>query len=143
VQDFALKPPGKCPEAADTLARQALMLFKRRPEPDVAAELLMEAGLLHLHEPLPLLRAGRSFAQESEFHPSLEAAAQVMVSCLLDKPLPLALAASHHWRLASWLLHVACGITAAAVPVVDLCCRLFWSRHLLILMQACARILHT
>eukprot|EP00775_Hariotina_reticulata_P005095 gene5095-5336_t len=83
-QDFALKPQGKCPEAADALARQTLMLFKRRPEPDVAAELLTEAGLLRLHEPLPLLRAGRSYGQESEFEPSLEAAAEA----LLQSPPP-------------------------------------------------------
>jgi hypothetical protein len=51
-----------------------LSLLKRRPEPDVAANLLIEAGLLRRHDPLPLLRLGRSMA---DFDPSLEGAAEV------------------------------------------------------------------
>lgn len=74
LQEFALSQPGKCAESAASLARDTLGLLRRRPEPDVAASLLVEAGLLRRHEPLPLLRLGRSIA---DFDPSLIAAAEV------------------------------------------------------------------
>lgn len=75
LQDFALTAPGKCPEPVESLARDTLALLKRRPEPDVAVAVLTEAGLLRLHEPVPLLRLGRS--TESEFEPYMEQAAKV------------------------------------------------------------------
>lgn len=75
LQDFALTPPGKCPESIEALARDTLALLRRRPEPDVAVTVLTEAGLLRLHEPIPLLRIGRSI--EQEFEPHLEQTAQV------------------------------------------------------------------
>jgi hypothetical protein len=74
LQEFALSQPGKCAESTASRARDTLGLLRRRPEPDVAASLLIEAGLLRRHDPLPLLRIGRSM---SEFDPSLEAAAEV------------------------------------------------------------------
>jgi hypothetical protein len=74
LQEFALSQPGKCAESTATLARDTLGLLRRRPEPDVAASLLIEAGLLRQHDPLPLLRIVRSM---SEFDPALEAAAEV------------------------------------------------------------------
>lgn len=74
LQEFALSTPGKCPEASDVLARDTLALLRKRPEPDVAAALLSEVGLLRRHEPLPLLRAGRSV---TDCDPTVEAAAQV------------------------------------------------------------------
>uniref|UniRef100_A0A383WAQ3 RNB domain-containing protein n=1 Tax=Tetradesmus obliquus TaxID=3088 RepID=A0A383WAQ3_TETOB len=77
LMEFALSQPGKCAESAASLARDTLGLLRRRPEPDVAASLLVEAGLLRRHEPLPLLRLGRSIA---DFDPSLIAAAEVLRS---------------------------------------------------------------
>lgn len=75
LQDLALTAPGKCPEPVESLARDTLALLRRRPEPDVAVAVLTEAGLMRLHEPVALLRLGRS--TEQEFEPHLEQAAQV------------------------------------------------------------------
>lgn len=75
LQAFALTPQGRCPEPVESLARDTLALLRRRPEPDVAVAVLTEAGLLRQHEPVPLLRLGRS--TEQEFDANLEQAAQV------------------------------------------------------------------
>jgi hypothetical protein len=78
-QDLALKAPDKPPKPSEALARDTLALLKRRPEPDVAASVLQAAGLLQLHEPLPVLRLGHT--ADGAFPPRLEAAAQVGEGC--------------------------------------------------------------
>lgn len=57
--DYGLSGPGRCPPGSEALARDTLRLLSRRPEPDAAVAALTEAGLLRLHEPVPLLRTGR------------------------------------------------------------------------------------
>eukprot|EP00879_Flechtneria_rotunda_P004803 GHRR01005075.1.p1 GENE.GHRR01005075.1~~GHRR01005075.1.p1 ORF type:complete len:775 (+),score=250.97 GHRR01005075.1:386-2710(+) len=78
LMEFAQSAPGKCSAASCTLARECLLLLKRRPEPDVALMELINAGLLRLHEPVPLLRSGRT--TDTEMEPHIEAAAQALLS---------------------------------------------------------------
>lgn len=70
-----MRPVGKPAKPSDALAHDTLTLLKRRPEPEAAVGLLQEAGLLRLHEPVPVLRLGHT--AEGDFSPKLQQAAQV------------------------------------------------------------------
>lgn len=70
-----MRPPGRPPKPSEQLAKDTLALLKRRLEPESAVGLLQEAGLLRLHEPLPVLRLGHN--AEGDFSVKLQQAAQV------------------------------------------------------------------
>jgi hypothetical protein len=78
-QDYVSRPAGKPCKPSEAVARDTLTLLKRRHEPEAAVVVLQEAGLLRLHEPVPLLRLGHS--TEGEFAPKLQQAAQVLTDC--------------------------------------------------------------
>lgn len=84
-----MRPVGKPAKPSDALACDTLALLKRRAEPEAAVGLLQEAGLLRLHEPVPVLRLG--YTAEGHFTPKLQQAAQVGVgdalcSVIMAKP---------------------------------------------------------
>lgn len=72
-----MRPVGKPAKPSDELARETLVLLKQRPEPEAAVGLLQEAGLLRLHEPVPVLRLGHN--AEGHFPAKLQQAAEVGV----------------------------------------------------------------
>lgn len=76
------RPVGRPPKPSEALARDTLLLLKRRSEPEAAVAVLQEAGLLKRHEPVPVLRLGHN--AEGDFTPKLQSAAQVglLSTCL-------------------------------------------------------------
>lgn len=81
LQDYVIRPAGKPPKSSEGLARDTLALLKRRAEPEAAVVALQEAGLLQLHDPVPLLRLGHN--AQGDFSQKLEQAAQVCSRCIV------------------------------------------------------------
>lgn len=69
------RPAGKPSKPSEVLARDTLTLLKRRTEAEAAVGVLQEAGLMRLHEPVPLLRLGHN--AEGDYPQKLQQAAQV------------------------------------------------------------------
>jgi hypothetical protein len=113
-QDLALKPADGPPKPSAPLARDTLSLLKRRPEPDVAASVLLEAGLLRLHEPLPVLRLG--LRTDGSLPPTLEAAAQVWRGGTADATACAACAARRTHVVVLKLSHPASQALLASPP---------------------------
>lgn len=74
------RPAGKPSKPSEALARDTLALLKRRTEAEAAVGVLQEAGLVRLHEPVPLLRLGHN--AEGDYPQKLQQAAEVGVGSL-------------------------------------------------------------
>jgi hypothetical protein len=75
LQEYVSRPVGKPSKPSEALARDTLALLKRRSEAEAAVAALQEAGLMRLHEPVPLLRLGHN--AEGEYPKKLQQAAEV------------------------------------------------------------------
>lgn len=79
TQDYVSVPAGKPAKPSEALARETLTLLKRRHEPEAAVLALQEAGLMRLHDPVPVLRLGHT-AEGDDFSQKLQQAAQVRIT---------------------------------------------------------------
>jgi len=96
VQDYVSRPVGRPPKPSEALARDTLLLLKRRVEPEAAVAALQEAGLLRWHEPVAVIRLGHN--AEGDFTPKLQQAAQVRLlsTCLHASQSPHGVQQSQH-----------------------------------------------